>query len=983
MRHCVCLLLVLIATTFDRLPEALAQNKDAPSAQPETPGTARDPNVPTPEQFLGFKPGDRPATPAQIAGYLELLGKASPRARLEVMGATHEGRPLVVLVVSSPANMQRLTEIHQTKARLGDPRQGVGDAQARRQIKSLPAVAWLGYSIHGDEMSGADASMRVAYRLVAGEDDETRQWREQLIVYIDPLENPDGRHRAVAAVEAGRGIVPNPDTSSLPFAAMWPYGRGNHYLFDLNRDWFTLIQPESRARVQKITSVLPQLMVDAHEMRPDSTFLFSPPRAPFNSHRPRNGAQWADTFARDQAAAFDSFGWSYYTREWNEEFFPGYGSSWGKYLGAVGILYEQSRTLGSTIKQRSGLTVTYADAVERQFISSLVNLHTLFRNRETILRDWVDTRREAVRNNKSALMKAYVVPGAPYPGRVARLARTLLQQRIEVEQLEAPITIEGYGMFGGLGRVSLPPGSLRIRLNQPHAPLVRNLLDFHQPMGPAFLREQRRWLEQDKGSRLYETTAWSLPHSYGLDVRWTSAVPNGRWTRLTEIPVAPGTVHGEGSGYGYLFSGANDAAVTLAAQLLERGVALRVSREATTVGGQTYPRGSFLVKSEGNAASVAELLATLTPSLGLDVFSVGTALAQRGTDLGGENFQPLVSPRVAVIAGYPVSPDGYGFVWHLLDREAGLRVSRLSLDRLANVDLRRYNVLVLPPGWNLEAYQARLHSSILEKLKTWVAEGGTLIGLGSGAEVLTDPKAGVAQSRFRRHALATYPSVVLGLDPKAAEAAGRLRAVGLRGVLNRDKPAPPSTSGWSDVSRPYSVPPVYGPGARPFVTSGGSGFKFPKQPPNLHTWMKGLAPLGDDAKKRFVEQADERLRRFMATGAYLSTEVDPDHWLGYGAQGRMPVFFDSADALIAEAPAQTAVRFSNVEALHLGGLLWPEAAGRVARTAYAVRESHGRGQVILFSSDPNFRGAAFATQRLFLNAVVLGPGLGTTWPSPW
>jgi hypothetical protein len=80
---------------------------------------------------------------------------------------------------------------------------------------------------------------------------------------------------------------------------------------------------------------------------------------------------------------------------------------------------------------------------------------------------------------------------------------------------------------------------------------------------------------------------------------------------------------------------------------------------------------------------------------------------------------------------------------------------------------------------------------------------------------------------------------------------------------------------------------------------------------------------------------------------------------------------------------RVAARFADLERLHLGGLLWPEAAARLARTAYATRESLGRGQVILFSGDPVYRGWLPDTRRLLLNAILYGPGLGTRWSRPW
>ena len=947
-----------------------------------------DPSIPTPESSLGYKPGDRIASPAEIVEYFEALAASTARARLEVMGKTHEGRPLVVLVVGSEKNLARAEDVAATFRRVSDPRKVRSVRSARSALSDLPAVAWMGYSIHGNEVSGADASMVVAHRLAAGTDPETQRWRENIITYIDPLQNPDGRQRAVGTFDSTRSKVTDFDADSLPNAEMWPYGRGNHYLFDLNRDWFGLVQPESRARVPRIARLLPQLQVDSHEMGSGSTFLFTPARAPFNPFRPSALHGWEQRFAREQAKAFDANGWSYFTREWNEEFFPGYGSSWSAYLGTIGILYEQAGTMGGSVRQPAGTVVTYKDAVDHQVISSFANLGTLAANKDAVLRDWLTARRSAVDKPGGTAVKAYVFKADRHPGRARELVTALRLLNIEVFRATKPVRVAGArGIYGSNRTITVPAGSYLVRTDQPNARLIRNIFDFHLPMAASFLREQREYLELGKGSRLYETTAWSLLHAYGLDAYWTASAPQrgwakGGWAPVNDAPAPEGKVSGR-AGYGHLIEGTPDRVVALAGQLMARGFALRVTRAPTTIEGRSFAPGSILIKNEGNPSNARATLEALAKPLGVEVFGVSTGLATRGTDLGGNNFRPLQAPRVAILAGDPIRPDSYGFVWHLLDQRAGIRLSRLNIAWLGFSDLSRYNVLIVPGSWNAGAYKARLGSAGLDNLRRWVMAGGTLIAIGNGAEVIADPSVKITESRFRRHVLDRYPPVVFGLDPEVADRAGRMRSVGLRATPKSDPKSAPPSAGWSDVQRPYHVPPVIGPGARAFMTSSPPAFAWPKQRRTLDTWAARLAPKDKKAMKAYIEAADARLRQFAPTGVYLAGQTDGDHWLTYGVDRRLPVYFGGRDALIAEAPAETAVRIEAAETMHLGGLLWPEAAGRLALTAYLVRESKGRGQVILFASDPAFRGVAFGTQRLLLNAVMWGPGLGTSWPTPW
>ncbi|MEE4303727.1 MAG: M14 family zinc carboxypeptidase, partial [Wenzhouxiangella sp.] len=282
-----------------------------------------DPAIPLPESVLGFEVGERVATSGQIVAYARRVAEVSDRVELVEYGRTFEGRPLVYLAVSTPDNLARRDEIQSGMAALGDPRDS--DAGEReRLIDGLPAVAWLGYSIHGNESSGSDASLAVLYHLAADRSEQTRSLLSDLVVIIDPNQNPDGRMRFVNGVHQARGAQPNVDDQSLVHTGYWPFGRGNHYLFDLNRDWMYARQPETRGRIPHVIDWKPMLFVDIHEMGSQDTFLFSPPRKPYNPHLPPYRMDMAQRFADEQAQAFDAFGYPYYSGEWNENWFPGY-----------------------------------------------------------------------------------------------------------------------------------------------------------------------------------------------------------------------------------------------------------------------------------------------------------------------------------------------------------------------------------------------------------------------------------------------------------------------------------------------------------------------------------------------------------------------------------------------------------------------------------------------------------------------------------
>ncbi|MCP3980734.1 MAG: hypothetical protein GY716_15640 [bacterium] len=940
------------------------------------PGARFDPSIPTQKEWVGLEHGGRPLRHAELLGYLERLAELSPRAEIREYSSTHEGRRMIYMAISEPETIARLDEVREEHAELTDPRGRAASADAAR-IETAKAVAWMAYGIHGDELSSVDAAAAVAYRLVAGEDAAASKLRRELVILIDPCENPDGRERFLAQTASFAHARPNPDTDDLSHSTVWPWGRGNHYLFDLNRDWFSMVHPES-ARSGVISGWNPQLMVDSHEMGSHDTYLLSPPRHPFNPHLPEFQDAWSKRFAADQGRALDGRGYSYYTREWNEEFFPGYGSSWASYHGAIGILYEMSGTSGTLVHQRAGTTRTYPQAVEHQVTSSIANLTTVADNRKELLTAFVDARRKAVESAKRGTVAAWFLAEGKHADRVRKLVGKLRTQGIEVLAADAPPKLSGLrdARTGAEVDGSTLEGRLwMVPLDQPAAPLVRVLLDPHVPMQASFLREQREYLERNKGSRLYETTSWSLPLAYGVDAYWSSTRPTSGWS-AQELAESTGAVEGDDDALGYAIPGAADRSGALLADLLQREMVVRIAEKAFEVGDHTFVQGTLLVKREENPEGLRATLEEVVARHGVTVTAIGTALARSGPDLGGRHFRQLKSPRVGIWTGSPVSAPSYGALWHLFDEEIDLRFSGLVSSRAAGIDLSRYNVLIFPPARG-GSYAALFGESGLAALKAWIDGGGTAIGIGSGAAFLADKERGWTRTRLRREALDRFPSPVWGPSALRVAAEGNFRAVGMR-VPDEDE-APPETRSL------YDVAPVLGAGALPFAEGVDRGSETSIAPVTLGDWLEPLlAPGTTKPEESDLARADARLRRFATRGTFLRVQLDHEMWMNWGIPDtELPVLTRDSDTLVAEPPVAVPARFAALDDLHLGGLLWPETAARTAQTAYATRESVGRGQVILFLNEPEFRGWTLGTRRLLVNAVLYGPGLGTRWSNPW
>ncbi len=948
------------------------------------PNAVFDPDLPTQVGVTGVEPGQRPLRPEEVLAFYQALADASPRARLMEYGRSHEGRPVVILAVSDEATIADLDAFKQRHVTLLDPRQS--DKTSAEDLGNTKAVAWMAYGIHGDELSSTDAAAALAYVLVAGEDEVSRSLRDRLLVLIDPCENPDGRARYLAQILSFAHRSANPDQDDLSHRAVWPWGRGNHYLFDMNRDWFTMNQPES-ARSREIASWLPQLLVDSHEMGANATYLFPPPRHPFNPHLPPNARKWELPFSDDQARALDGRGYPYFTGEWNEEFFPGYGSSWASYHGAIGILYEMSRTTGTLVRKRSGTVRTFAQAIEHQTTSSMANLTSLAHSSAEVLSDQIAARSQAVENGRNGQVRAWVFPpDSRHPVRLEPFAALLRDQGLEVEVLRGE-TSKGNKLTdartGEESGVDLPEGTLLVRLDQPAGFLARVILDPHVPMNAVFFQDEREYLEKGKGSRLYETTAWSLPLLRGIPAYWSRGVPRGDWQAWTPTEPVAVTVLAEPYS-SVIIDGDPDHAPRMLASLLQAGVTVRVARKPFTIAGLAFRRGALVVRREGNLEDLTAVLNRLAAAHGVALVPVTTSRAEDGPYMGGGEYPVLVAPRIGVLTGMPVSPTQYGAIWHLLDQELDLRFSSLDVGRFGSTDLSRYNVLVFPGVFGgPDMYRQVLGAGGVDRLRRWIEAGGTAIGIDGGARMLADQETGLTKARFRGQALAEFPPPVWSIGAVEAQTAGRPVATGLRvdpppsKEDGEKKPKPVRNS-------PYDVAPLLGPGALPFAAGFEQGTPLTESPVLLDDWLKEILPPGKKAPEETDRQAaDRRLQRFMPQGAILRADLDEEFWLNYGLDATISVWFGGSDSMIAAPPVSVAARFPATERMHLGGLLWPEAAARLAHTGYATREAVGRGQVILFAGHPAFRRWVVESERLLINAILLGPGLGTRWSSPW
>lgn len=882
-----------------------------------------DERIPTPVSVLRFDLGDRPIRHHEAVKYLKKLAEASPRAQYVESGYTHEKRLLGYLLVSSEQNMAKLDKIKGQLQDLSDLK------NPSKNLNSMPATAWMMYSIHGDELSGTDAGVKLAYQLVAGTDNKTKQILDKLVVGIDPMENPDGRERALAQIQQWGSDIINTDAQDIHHAGIWPYGRGNHYFFDLNRDWFILANPESRARIKALIEWNPILVVDAHEMGAYSTYLFNPPREPINININKETRNWWEIFSQDQSKAFDEHQWSYYTRSWYDDFFPGYGSAMPNYWGSVAILYEQSQTDGTVVKKPANKLSSFTEAVHRQFISSMANLTTAAENRTELLKHFTKTRKDA-----SSLKGAfYIVPGEN-PTRTERLVERLLMVGIEVYRSERAITrFRGKNYYGESYKTSnLPKGTYVIPLGQPMGYLAKAILEFDPRMLNEVLQKEYSDLQKGEGSSLYEVSAWSMLLAYDVDAYFNTKSSIKGLKQVTQIEATTGKLHDLKAAVAYALPYADDQSIHALLAMYEKGLYVRSATDPFESGGRKYDRGTLVLRTNENPDDLAETLKEIALTHRVDIFGIGSMRIKKGPDLGGGEFRLLESPRIAMLTGPDLSIYSLGTTWYLLDHELQTRFSLLNHDNFSGFDLRKYNVLILPSTWGgLSTYKNILGKGGIAKLKDWVKDGGTLISMGGGSAFLADTSSGFSRVQLKRQALSKLDlyDEALAKEALANETIDSL-------VI------------WEN--------------------------KKPKA--SEETESEKLA-------KEKMKTIDERARLFQPRGTIMNAELDPEHWLSFGAGESVPVTVYSSYAFLSKGAVQTPARFAPADKLRLSGLLWPEAKERWANTAYATRESSGKGQIILFTNEPAYRSYYYGSIRLLLNAMLLGPGMGTNVGVDW
>jgi hypothetical protein len=699
-------------------------------------GADYDPGIPDPETWLGRSFAVQSMTVDEIRGYLEVLAEASPRVELELMGVSVQGDPLLLAVIAEPGARQGLEGRGERIEAIRDAwsgNRGEREALAREER----SICWIGCSVHGDEASGSDAGVLLAWHLAADRSPRTAALLAHAAVIVDPCQNPDGRRRFLQQVRSYGRQRMDPDSS--PWAAehwsTWPGGRTNHFLFDLNRDWAFLTQTESRARAEAFLRWRPQVFVDLHEMSRQSTYFFPPPTDPINPHIPESQLEWFEIFGRENARVFDERSFEYFVGESFDLFYPGFGDSWPTLQGAIGMTYEQASTRGRLMRRLDGTVAGYPAAVEHHFVAALATVQTTADNSDALLQSLVALG-ETIRERAEAdPRKEIVIPVAKHRAEADRLAEILSRQGIRVWRTldDATASLSPLSTDAGRGAdVVLPAGSLRIPLEQPAYALARSLLDHNTPMGDAFIAEEEARMERGLNSRFYDVTAWSLILSYGLEA-FSSDRRLQISSEMVETDAAEAPVVVADAAVAWLIPCRDNSIYAALTILWSEDVAVRCALEGVGAGNTLLPRGTLVVGQAANRgrSDLVEILSRVATETRAEVIALDESYTEAGPSLGSDSVIRALEPRIGLLSGPGVSPLSAGALTWLFEERYGLEFTVLLREALDDIAVEEFDVLVVPElirGTDLP----------LKRLDGWVREGGVLVAIGSASLALIE-----------------------------------------------------------------------------------------------------------------------------------------------------------------------------------------------------------------------------------------------------
>ncbi|MFT3745733.1 MAG: M14 family zinc carboxypeptidase [Pyrinomonadaceae bacterium] len=889
-------------------------------------------NVPKPQSILRFDIGDHHTTYAQMEQVITAIAAAAPdRVKIYDIGTTNEHRMQHVVAISAPENIARLDEIKANNAKLVDPRK-TSASEADRIAQNNPTIAWMAYTIHGNESSSFEAFMQVIYQLAASNEPTTLDILKNMVVLVVTGENPDGHERFVTWYNSV--AVGNPDRNAIEHREPWAiWGRVSHYRFNLNRDTLTFSQKESRNMQKAFVEWNPQLAVDHHGQ--PSQYFFPPTSLPTNPNLPQPvTSKWEERYGRANAKAFDSNNWDYYVRDVYDAFYPGYWDMYPSLNGATGMTFETDGggPKGLNWTRDDGTIVTFRSSIAKHYVASLTTLETTAKNKVERIKDFYNFRAKGMSDAGTGKMKRVVIDPSSDRVKAAELVEILRLSNIEVKvaanSFTSPTAHTYMEKNAAAASKTFPVGSYIVDLDQPQRIFIKSILEQDTPQTKAFVddnmarfrRNQMRGKGQAKEDYgFYDITAWSLPLVFGVDAWWTEESPNvqGAMVNAETLENAKrGGVTGRGA-ISYVIPYETDTTAAMVMRLQQSGCKVAVATRQLNAGGRNWPAGTFVVRVSRNPESVHDKIAQFSREMGVNVTAINSGFADEGdTSVGGEAVLSLKEPKIAIAADEGVTQESYGSIWWTFDKY-GIKFTPMTIGNIKGGGLKGYNVLILPEG-SAGRYMSSFGSGGVSALKEFAGDGGTIVTI-SGASVFATLKdVGLSSSKM------------VGSDDDEQ-----------KGKVPDDAKPTPSPS--PEVGTPADMKSDKNDG-------------FPSLP----------AIVSPSANMNKVPEA--------LPGAIFRATVDRTTYINYGVnKDEIPVLIASAYFFRYSKEGTNALVFEAApkKPLTVSGFVWEGNTERLLKgSSYVIDESVGGGHVVMFAEDPFFRGMTRSTTRQFFNAIT-------------
>ena len=652
-------------------------------------------SIPTPESIIGHQVGELHVSHDKLSHYVQEVSKNSDRVKLVNRGKTYENRVSWLMIITSESNQSRLEEIRQNHLELSNSKNRDID------VSNMPIVVYKGYTVHGDEPSGTNASLLLMYHLLASDSEETKDLLENTIILLDPSMNPDGHQRFSQWANNNKNQSLNPDPNDREYNQYWPRARTNHYWFDLNRDYLPNQLIESNLKIQTYTEWLPNIMTDFHEMGTNSTYFFQPGvpqrKNPLISDLNQDLTKEIATYHEE---ALNEIGSLYYSEESFDDFYFGKGSTYPDANGGIGILFEQGSSRGHIQESVNGI-ITFPFTIKNQLATSFSTLKAAKNMRVKLLNYMKDFFDDQIDLN-SKRTKNIVFGKLKDESTVFHLADILKSHKIKFNNISKDVVING--------KKYLKDNSYIVPMNQSKRTLIE-----------AMFNTQTKF----KDSLFYDVSSWTFPLAFNVNYDYTDGMSQSNISSLMDDEVdnlikPSGNVDNK-SDYAYIFEPHEYYTQAAIYKILDEGLRVKTATRKFSIKGKEYDYGTYMIPVQSqklNSDEIYELLNKVSKEYNVNFESHLTGITD-GIDFGSNNFIIVKQPRIGLIVGDGVRSYDAGEIWHLLDVRYDIPISKLDIGNLGYIDLNKYSHIILP-----DYNGSRINS---DKIKEYVNNGGNLI----------------------------------------------------------------------------------------------------------------------------------------------------------------------------------------------------------------------------------------------------------------